>query len=93
MSVFKKALAEDPEESLSLSKSSKHSHINHMFDRLHYQSSQKVFDTSTKALLQDPNNLDPFGYDSYFDQISSQRKATESLKKQDKSNSLQNDSI
>ena len=85
MSVFKKALAEEPEESLTMTKSSKHSHINHMYDRLHHQSTQKIFDTSTKALLEDPNNLDPFGYDSYYDQISSQRKANESLKKQDKS--------
>ena len=85
MSVFKKALAEEPEESLTMTKSSKHSHINHMYDKLHHQSTQKIFDTSTKALLEDPNNLDPFGYDSYYDQISSQRKANESLKKQDKS--------
>ena len=84
MSVFKKALAEEPEESLTMTKSSKHSHINHMYDKLHHQSTQKIFDTSTKA-LEDPNNLDPFGYDSYYDQISSQRKANESLKKQDKS--------
>lgn len=46
-----------------------HSHASHLFDRMKNESTSKMVQNSTKALLSSNENADIFGYDSYYDAI------------------------